>query len=196
MSRMRHLLAVLMALLPAFAHGETVTEPRSGVTFEKKRGDMSLIGVGLRTKTFLKVKVYAIGLYVADAALAGPLQSERGRAKTPGFYQELVSGDAPRAIDMKFVREVSAKQLRDAFRDVLQTAPQNRVDAFVGYFGDLESGSECVLEWAPGGILKTTIGGTQKPDIADKAFASAVFGIWLGDKPIQDDIKADLVKLF
>jgi len=27
----------------------------------------------------------------------------------------------------------------------------------------------------------------------DKAFASAVFAIWLGDKPIQDDVKRDLI---
>jgi hypothetical protein len=29
--------------------------------------------------------------------------------------------------------------------------------------------------------------------MADKNFAAAVFGIWLGDEPIQDDIKRDLI---
>ena len=193
---MRQLLAALLALAPTLAAAETVTEPRSGVTFDKKRGDMSLTGVGLRTKTFLKVKVYAIGLYVSDAALAGPLQAERGRPKSPGFYQDLVSGDTPRAIQMKFVRDLSADQIRGAFREVLQKAGKARVDEFVSYFGDLASGSECVLEWAPGGVLKTTVAGAQKPDIPDRPFASAVFGIWLGEKPIQDDLKADLGKLF
>ena len=32
-----------------------------------------------------------------------------------------------------------------------------------------------------------------QPPIADKNFAAAVFGIWLGEKPIQEDIKRDLV---
>ncbi len=157
---------------------------------------MTLTGVGLRTKTFLKVKVYAIGLYVADAALARPLQAERGKPKTRVFYRKLVSGDAPRAVHMKFVRDLSAEQIREAFREVLQKADRARVDAFVGYFGELRTGTDCVLEWAPGGILKTTVSGVPKPAIEDKAFAGAVLGIWLGDKPIQDDIKADLGKLF
>src|SRR5262245_1881562 len=193
---MRYLLALLALASPAVSSAETVTELRSGVAFEKTRVDMSLTGVGLRTKTFLKVKVYAIGLYVSDAALAGPLAAERGKPKTAAFYREMVSGDAARAIHMKFVRDLTADQIRGAFREVLEKADKARVEAFAGYFGDLKTGQDCILEWVPGGTLKTTVNGAPKPDIADKAFASAVFGIWLGEKPIQDDIKADLVKLF
>jgi len=186
----------LLAVLATLAAAETVTEPRSGVAFDRKRGDMTLTGVGLRTRTFLKVKVYAIGLYVSDAALAGSLQAERGKAKSPGFYQELVSGDSPRAVQLRFVRDLSAQQIQDAFREVLHPAGKARVDEFVSYFGDVKSGSDTILEWAPGGILKTTVAGASKPAIEDRPFASAVFGIWLGEKPIQDDIKVDLGKLF
>ena len=193
---MRCLLAISVTLAPALAGADTVTDPRSGVFFEKKRGEMTLTGVGLRTKTFLKVKVYAVGLYVADSTLAGPLQAERGKPKTPAFYRELFSGDAPRAIHMKFVRDLSADQIREAFREALQKADKAKVDAFVGYFGELKSGQDCLLEWAPGGVLRTTVAGAARPDIEDRGFASAVFGIWLGEKPIQDDIKADLGKMF
>jgi hypothetical protein len=193
---MRSLLAAFVAFVPVLAAAESVTEPRSGVTFDRKRGEMSLTGVGLRTRTLLKVKVYAIGLYVSDAALTGPLQGERGKAKSPGFYQELVSGDTPRAVQLKFVRDLEAEQVRNAFRDVLRKAGKARVEEFVGFFGDVKSGSECVIEWAPGGILKTTVAGADKPAIEDRPFASAVFAIWLGEKPLQDDIKADLGKLF
>jgi hypothetical protein len=40
--------------------------------------------------------------------------------------------------------------------------------------------------------LETKVAGEDKPVINDKAFASAVFAIWLGDKPIQEDVKRDL----
>jgi hypothetical protein len=175
---------------------ETATEPRSGVAFEKKLGDMTLTGVGLRTKTMLKVKVYAVGLYVADTTLAGPLAAERGKPKTPAFYKEVVAGDSPRTIVMKFTRDLSADQIQGAFRETLAKANRDQVERFVGYFGAIKTGQEAVITWAPGGVLKTTVAGAAKPDIEDKAFASAVFGIWLGDKPIQDDIKADLGKMF
>jgi hypothetical protein len=41
--------------------------------------------------------------------------------------------------------------------------------------------------------VETTSAGEVKPPIVDKAFAAAVFGIWLGEKPIQEDLKRDLV---
>lgn len=194
---MRNLLPICLslALCPALL-AETATEPRSGVAFEKKLGDMTLTGIGLRTKTFLKVKVYAVGLYVADASLAGPLAAEKGKAKTAAFYNEMVAGESPRVIQMKFTRDLSADQIQGAFRETLGKANRDQVEKFVGYFGEIKTGQDCVLTWAPGGVLKTTVAGLAKPDIADKAFASAVFGIWLGDKPIQEDIKADLGKMF
>ncbi len=67
------------------------------------------------------------------------------------------------------------------------------MDTFVGYFPAIASGQECVLRWTPGGTLETVMAGTPKPPIADKAFASAVFAIWLGEKPIQEDLKKAVV---
>jgi hypothetical protein len=172
---------------------DAVKEPKTGVAFAAKDGASSLLGVGLRTKTFLKVKVYAIGLYVDDAALAGPLAAHKGKTTSPELYRDLVWGDFPKHVVLKFVRDVSTSQIQDAFREALPSASKARVDAFVAYFGETKTGQEYVLRWAPGGTLETTVVGSAKPPIVDKDFAAAVFGIWLGDKAIQDDIKRDLV---
>ena len=107
---MRPILAGIAALaLSVVALAQDVTESRSGVNFAAKNGEMSLLGVGLRTKTFLKVKVYAVGLYASDAALSGSLA--QARPGTPAFYKELVSGDFDKQITMKFVRDLSADQI-------------------------------------------------------------------------------------
>ena len=191
---MRHTLAVLVSLsLAAVASAQEVKEPRSGVSFAEKDGTSSLLGIGLRTRTMLKVKVYAIGLYADDAALAGPLAAHKGKTSSPEFYRDLVWGDFPKHVVLKFTRDVSTSQIQGAFREVLPNANKARVDAFVSYFGDTKVGQEYVIRRAPGGTLETTVVGAAKPPIADKDFAAAVFGIWLGEKPIQDDIKKDLV---
>ncbi len=182
------LLAVALAT-PALA--QEITEPKSGVKFAAKSGDLSLLGVGLRTKTMLKVKVYAVGFYVADSALAGPLAAFKGKTDSAPFYKELVSGDFGKQIVMKFTRGVSAAQIRGAFRETLEGT--SKLDQFLGYFGETKEGQEYVLTWKPGGVLATKVAGVDKPDIADKDFAAAVFGIWLGDKAIQADIKKGLV---
>src|SRR5437773_8402298 len=173
---------------------QEIVEPKSGAKFPAKVEDKSLLGAGLRTKTFLKVQVYALGLYVADGALAGPLAAYKGQPPgSPAFYKELVQGDFPKQVTMKFLRNLDAGQIQEAMREALAGADKARVDAFVGYFPAITSGQECVLRWGPGGTLETVMAGAPKPPIPDKGFASAVFAIWLGDKPIQEDLKKAIV---
>jgi hypothetical protein len=172
---------------------QDITEPKSGAKFPSRIEDKALLGAGLRTKTFLKVHVYALGLYVADSALSGPLAAYKGKTDSPAFYRELVQGDFPRQVTMKFLRDLSASTIQEAMREALAGADKTRVDAFVAYFPAITSGQECVVKWAPGGTLEAVMAGEAKPPIADKAFATAVFGIWLGEKPIQEDLKKAIV---
>jgi len=181
-------LALALAL-PAPSVLADVAEPRTGVTFPEKMGDLSLLGIGLRTKTILKVKVYAIALYVSDAALGGALKGKAGGE----LYRELVRGDFPRQVHLRLVRDVSASQMQDTIREALKGANKARVDQFVSYFGDIKTGEEYVVKYVPGGTVETLAKGAPRPPITDKEFAAAVFGIWLGDHPIQEDVKRDLV---
>jgi hypothetical protein len=171
------------------APAQEVAEPHSGAKFAVKQGDTSLLGVGLRTKTMLKVKVYAAGLYVADSALAGPLKDKTG---SPDLYQQLVTGDFHKTMVMKFLRDVSTSQIREAFRESLGAAGPN-TDVWLAYFNEIQSGQEIVISWVPGAGLETKVAGADKAPINDKAFASSVFSIWFGQKPVQEDLKRDLV---
>jgi hypothetical protein len=172
---------------------EDVVEVRSGVKFAAKDGSESLLGVGLRTRTFLKVKVYAIGLYVSDEALKGALAAHKGKTTSPAFYADLVNGDFDKHVTLKFVRDVGKETIQEAMRDALIGADRARTDTFVSFFPEVKVGQECVLRWGKGGVLETTMAAQPRPPIADKAFVSRVFAIWLGEKPLQDDIKRDLV---
>ena len=88
---MRLTFAVTLAatlIAPSLAlSAEQEAEPSSGVTFDAQIGDLQLLGTGLRTKTFLKVKVYAIGLYVDPK----PLVEHRDKPDSPELYKALVS---------------------------------------------------------------------------------------------------------
>jgi hypothetical protein len=186
--------ALLCVMLVAAALlAQEVTEPGSGVRFPAHDGDKSLLGVGLRTRTFLKVKVYAIGLYVADSALGGPLAALKGQTTSPAFAQALVKGDFPKEVRLRITRDLSADQIQGAMREALAKADPARMQQFVSYFPALEVGDEIVIRWAPGGTLETVMAGKEKPPIADRVFAEAVFGVWLGEKPVQEDIKKGLV---
>ena len=80
-----------LAMLAVPARAQDVKEPRTRVSFPVKQDGMTLLGVGVRTKTFLKVKVYAAGFYVADAALATEFvppdfASIHARCRNPSEY--------------------------------------------------------------------------------------------------------------
>jgi hypothetical protein len=184
---------LLTLVLAGPVPGQEVTEPSSGVRFPVKRGALSLLGVGLRTRTVFRVKVYAIALYVADSALAGSLAEHRGKVGTAAFYRDLVGGDFPKEMHLKFTRDLDRGSIQEAMRDALAHASRVRVDTFVSYFPDVKANQECILRWVPGGTLEAVIAGEAKPPIADRDFAAAVFAVWLGERPIQDDLKKDLV---
>jgi len=185
----RFIAGLMLLSLAILAPAQEIAESHTGTKFAVKLGDTTLLGTGLRTKTMLKVKVYAAGFYAADSAIAGPL---KGKAGSPELYQQLVNGDFHKTMVMKFVRDVSTSQIRDAFRESLGNAGPN-TDPWLTNFNDIKSGQEIVISWAPETGLTTKVAGSDKAPINDKAFATAVFSIWFGAKPVQEDLKKDLV---
>jgi len=198
--------ALLSLCLAAPAPAEQVKEPSSGVIFDTtataKVADqdvaLSLLGVGLRVKkiAFVSAKVYAIGLYVSDTALAGPLAAHKGKPASEALYQDLIWGDFPKQVVLKFTRTVGQNKIQEAMREALAGADKTRTEQFVSYFPEVKEGQECVLRWAPGGTLEVSMAGLGRPPIADKNFAAAVFGIWMRQEPLQDDIKKALISRF
>jgi hypothetical protein len=196
------LIVTLAALPPAgtaaaqtdAAAAQSWTEPKSGVAFDVKKDDMTLLGAGLRVrKVLFTFKAYAVGLYVDDSALEGPLAAFKGQTASPGFYQALQAGDFRKELVLKFLRDIGQGRIQDAMRESLAGADPKLLDQFVSYFPEVKEGEQCVLRWAPGGTLEAVMAGQAKPPIADRAFAEQVFGLYVGPSPIQADIKAGIV---
>ena len=191
--------SIAVAALVAFgvagaASAQTWTEPKSGAAFAVKKDDMTLLGGGLRVKKMVfTFKAYAVGFYVSDAAVAGPLAAFKGKTTSPEFYKELQTGDFKKEAVLRFMRDLSQSRIQEAMREALQGAEPKVLDQFISYFPELKEGQECVLRWAPGGTVETVMAGQAKPPIADKAFAERLFGLYVGPTPLQADIKAGVV---
>jgi hypothetical protein len=191
-----HVLAGLIAAWSVAAAPPSVdfvVEPKTGSAFAKKVGDMSLLGVGLRTKSFLKFKVYVLGLYVADSALSGPLAVHKGKVGTSAFYRDVAVGDFEKQFVLRLARDLSAEQIQGTFRSHMPDADPKQVQLFVSYFGAQKSGQELLLHWIPGRGLETTVNGKVEVPFVDKDFADAVFAMWLRDRPELDPIRKQLV---
>jgi hypothetical protein len=176
------------------ALAQTWTEPKSKIAFAVKKDDMTLLGGGLRVKKIVfTFKAYALGFYVSDAAIAGPLAAFKGKTNSPEFYQALQTGDFKKEVVLRFMRNLSEGRIQGAMRESLEGADPKILDQFVSYFPELKEGQEAILRWVPGGTIETVMAGQAKPPIADRAFAERLFGLYVGPKPLQDDIKAGVV---
>ena len=142
-----------------------------------------LNGLGIRTATFLKVKVYVIGLYLES------------KSSDP---QAIIASGENKRIAMHFVHDVSADKLRggwtegfeDNARDV--AGINDEIAKFNASMRDVNSGDSIVLDFA-GDKVDVLINDTRIDSVAGKAFQQAVLAIWLGPKPPNEALKQGIL---
>jgi hypothetical protein len=177
-------MAVLIAITfaaPALHAGEL-----AGVTLDDtiRIGEktLTLTGMGIRTKTFLKVKV--AGLYMENPTLKA---------------DDIIGSDQARAMVMSFVyKEVEGEKLQEAWREGFaantpSAGPEleKRMDQFVSLFSaPAVKGDRYVFSYEPGKGTNITLRDGVKATIPGADFASALMAIWFGDKLGDGGLKA------
>jgi hypothetical protein len=155
------------------------------VTVEGKA--LKLNGAGVRVKTilFVGVNVYVAGLYL----------------ETPSNDPEkIISSDGIRRVSMTMLRDLDRKSLVQAVREEFEKNSKadmpklkGRLDRFLGEVkNDFKKGDSFVINYVPGqGTFLA--GGGEKIVIEGKDFADALFSLWLGRHPVDDDLKKALL---
>jgi len=164
----------------------------AGVRFDDRTTvagtDLALNGAGLRTRFMLKV--YAMGLYLPR------------RADTPDAIATVAG---PKRIQIVTLRELTAEQFADALVDGLKknhseaefARLQARSDELRSALLALKAapaGTQIRLEWLPGSGTRLSVGNDARgKDIPGEDFYRALLRIWLGDKPVDADLKNALL---
>lgn len=177
--RSAFLLALCIAALPA-----TAAEV-AGVKLDDKASvggqEVMLNGAGIRTK--LMFKVYVGSLYVpAKASTAAAVYAK-----------------APRRVQLNMLRDVTAEQMNDALADGIKQANSaadaaavktqtDELASIMRAIGPLKEGNVLVFDFADGGT-RVSLNGAAKGSIAGEAFNKALFNAWIGDNPVQSDLK-------
>jgi hypothetical protein len=192
--RMNTLLVALSLAAPLAAQAADITVPDSDhkvsdtrkAVIAGKSTALKLTGAGLREKAF--INVYVIASYV-DAGAA------------PHSASELSGLDAPKQMVLTMERDVDGPKMAEALSDAIRGNYPSGMDAELGQLkGFLEAqslndGDEVVFTWQPGGGgVICTLTGKSPVTIKSPEFAHAVWDIWLGGKPVQSDIKKNLVE--
>lgn len=151
------------------------------VTVEGKT--LSLNGGGIRKKMLFKV--YVAGLYV-----------ERPSKDASAI---LASGEA-KSMRLHILRSLKGKQISDAIEEGFQKNSQeqiarlkDRLDKLAAMFPDVAEGDEIALTWIPDKGTVVSVRGTERGTIEGRDFADALFAVWIGPNPVQDDLKKGLL---
>lgn len=67
------------------------------------------------------------------------------------------------------------------------------IDALERWIPDVSEGDRLTLEWTPGRSTRITSTATPAPLIASSAFGRAVLSMWVGPRPVDERLKADML---
>jgi len=150
---------------------------------------LQLNGAGLRTRAIFKV--YVSGLYV-------PQKSSDATA--------LLAQKGPRRISITMLRNVDADSFAGALNDGLRanhTEAQvaalktqiETLNANLKAVGEAKKGDVIHFEYLPESGTRVTVNGQARGTaIAGEDFFTAVLRVWLGDKPVDADLKKGLTR--
>ncbi|MCB0359025.1 MAG: chalcone isomerase family protein [Bdellovibrionales bacterium] len=177
------LLTSVFSLSPTGASAASL----AGVTYpdaiEMDGTPLVLNGLGLREATIFAVDVYVAALYLPN------------RSADP---EQILQQPMPKRLSLHFVREVSASQMRDAWKEgVSKNLPEpQRFDAAVESLNrlmpDVQEGDELVFDFFPSG-LSVSLNRNHLGDIDDELFARELLRVWLGPKPPNSGLKRGLL---
>ena len=190
MKRMMKMLAAasLGLIVGAFAEVAVAAEV-GGVKLDDKVSmgatELVLNGAGVRTRVVFKVYVASLYLPQKAADLAGVLAK------------------GPRRVQLNLLRTLSADQLVDALNEGLAenntaaelAAVKSQVDqmaTIMKSFKEVKEKDGVSLDFVEG-ATRIGLNGEAKGSIDGDAFNQALTKVWLGDKPVQADLKKSLL---
>jgi hypothetical protein len=150
--------------------------------------ELVLNGAGIRTRAIFKV--YVAGLY---------LQEKRG---TTG---EVLALAGPKRVAMTMLRDLGAQQLSEALAEGIrnnstaaeQEALKARIEellAIMNALGEAKKGDAILLDFLPDSGTRVVVNGQPRgKSIAGDDFYRALLRIWLGDKPVDGDLKKGML---
>ena len=158
-----------------------------GVTLEDRvtagKQELQLNGMAVRTRFFFKV--YVAGLYLENSSrdAAAVVSSEQIKQMSLHVLRSLKASQVTEAIEEGF--EKNSKQQMGNLKD--------RLKKFDAMFSDVKDGDQILMTYGPGKGTSVSIKGVEKGTVEGKDFADALYNVWLGQNPVQEDLKKALL---
>ena len=141
--------------------------------------ELKLNGLGLRKK--IVFNVYVGGLYLET------------KSSDPAA---ILAADTTRRVDMMVMRNLDKGTIVDAIKNGVERnspsalpALKERLDNLAAVIPDLKDGQKLTIVYIPGKGTRVEGAGVKEFTAPGKDFADAIFQVWLGKTPVDEDLK-------
>jgi hypothetical protein len=184
----RKTLLVTLLLCAPLALGVEIAGVKVDERVKLGSSELVLNGAGVRTRIIFKVYVGALYLLERKSTAA-----------------EVLSLKGPKRVSMTLLRDLSAQQLIDALEDGIRAnhsqteiaALTGRIEALAAAMKEIGSAKEktvIALEFLPESGTRITVNGAARGEpILGEDFYAALLRIWLGEKPVDADLKQGML---
>jgi hypothetical protein len=182
---MRRWLALMLLLWALPAAALEVAGVKLADKVKVGASELLLNGAGIRTRVIFKVYVGALYLTEKKSSAA-----------------EALAQKGAKRVALTMLRELSAQQLNEAFENGIHAnnsaaeteAMKPRIAELLALFTDAKEGDVILLDFLPESGTAVSVNGQAKgKPIPGEDFYRALLRIWLGDKPVDGDLKKGLL---
>lgn len=178
---------IMAAALPAWAAVD-IKGAKFNDTYQLANQALQLNGAGVRVKVI--VDVYAAGLYVA---------------RKEHSASALLNQTGPKSMQIVLLRDLTGEDFADAMiKGFKKNNSDNEIARFQAKldeirsqmmaFGQVKKGTTIRIDNTPGTGTRVLVDGVQKgTEIAGDDFYAALLRIWLGNSPVDSDLKDALL---
>ena len=174
---------IFSALLPASANAAELAGVKFPEKIEVSSQSLVLNGLGLRTATFLSIKVYVAALYLENKSTSAP---------------ETLASKERKQVVLHFVRSVSASKLQTAWREgfaanvALSGKLSTQIEQLCKAMSDVEQGDVLTFDISKDGVVVNR-NNKKVSAISGADFAQNMLAVWIGPKPPNEGLKNGLL---
>ncbi len=179
MKRLVVILTIIMSVLTLGAQVAGVDVAETMVVGEK---ELKLNGAGVRKKAFLSLYVGALytGERAEDSSWA--VEGDEEMSVQLHIVSGVISNDAMREAVEEGFESSATKEERAVLNE--------RIEAFIEVFNEeINKGDEFIFNYLPDRGVEVLKNGVHLTTVEGLDFKRALYGIWLGDKPADKNLK-------
>ncbi len=176
---------IILCVLLSFSTSSMALEIAGVTVPDNLDTDLQLNGAGIRSKFFFKI--YIAELYLEHpASNAAAVLDDTGRKLMVMhiLYDEVSREKLISGWNEGFEGNLSEEQFKELSAEISQ---------FNDLFVDVHEGEQIVLDYQAGQGTMVTIAGKKMGTVAGAAFNRALLSIWLGENPVTDSLREELL---